>query len=270
MYLLAMIFSVATYYNFVSLRFNPQFLEVEGLSMYVKGTSAVAALLMVLFVAFFIMYSSSFFLNQRKKEIAVYAFMGIDNYKIAFIFATEGLLMGIMSLITGLLLGTLFSKLFTMLLAKMALLNMRINFYFSKKAIIETVVVYSVILLLTFLRGYWNIVRTNLIDLMNTLKKAEELPKANFLKGLASLIVIGAAYYIAVNYDFFGFGRSFLWSVILIIIGTYWLFGSFLSIIIRYFISRKKFSTKARILSAFPIWPSESRIITEASLPLQY
>jgi len=49
---------------------------------------------MILFLIFFIMYSGNFFLNQRKKEIAVYAFMGIDNYKIAFMFASEGLLMG--------------------------------------------------------------------------------------------------------------------------------------------------------------------------------
>ena len=79
-----------------------------------------ASLLMILFLIFFIMYSSNFFLNQRKKEIGVYAFMGIDNYKIAFIFASEGLLLGIMSLVIGLLLGTLFSKLFLMLLAKAA------------------------------------------------------------------------------------------------------------------------------------------------------
>jgi len=113
-------------------------------------------------------------------------------------FASEGLLMGIMSLVIGLSLGILFSKLFLMLLAKVALLNMRINFFISVKAIVETVVAYLVILFITFLKGYIDVVRTNLIDLINTLKKSEELPKINYLKGIASLMVIGAAYYIAV------------------------------------------------------------------------
>ncbi|GFN37017.1 FtsX-like permease family protein [Tepidimicrobium xylanilyticum] len=251
MYLMAMIFSVATYYNFVSMRYNPQFQETKDLTIYVQSSSVTASLLMILFLVFFIMYSSNFFLNQRKKEIGVYAFMGIDNYKIAFIFASEGLLLGIMSLVIGLLLGTLFSKLFLMLLAKAALLKMRIDFFISKKALIETIIVYSVILFIAFLKGYINIIRTNLIDLMNTLKKAEELPKVNYLKGFASLIIIGVAYYIAVNYGKLGFGNALLWTVILVIIGTYWLFGSFLSMVIRYFIKRKKFLYKGTNIISF-------------------
>ncbi|ABN52753.1 MAG TPA: ABC transporter permease [Hungateiclostridium thermocellum] len=251
MYLMAMILSVATYYNFASMRFNPQFREARDLTVYVQSSSVVASLLMILFLIFFIMYSGNFFLNQRKKEIAVYAFMGIDNYKIAFMFASEGLLMGIMSLVIGLSLGILFSKLFLMLLAKVALLNMRINFFISVKAIVETVVAYLVILFITFLKGYIDVVRTNLIDLINTLKKSEELPKINYLKGIASLMVIGAAYYIAVNYGKFGFGKALLWTVILVVIGTYWLFGSLLSMIIRYFISRKKFLYKGTNIISF-------------------
>ncbi len=95
--------------------------------------------------------------------------MGIDNYKIAFIFASEGLLLGIMSVIWTNI-GILFSKLFMMMLAKVALLNIRIDFFVSKKAILETIILYSIILGITFLKGYLDIIRTNLIDLMNSLK----------------------------------------------------------------------------------------------------
>ncbi|SHD78147.1 FtsX-like permease family protein [Schnuerera ultunensis] len=128
LYLMAMIFSVATYYNFVSMRYNPQFLEAKEVSAYIESSSMAASMLMIIFLIFFIVYSSNFFLNQRKREIGVYAFMGIDNYKIAFIFASEGLLLGIMSVIFGLGAGILFSKLFMMMLAKVALLNIRISF----------------------------------------------------------------------------------------------------------------------------------------------
>ena len=160
MYLMAMIFSVATYYNFVSMRYNPQFSEVKDVSNYVYGSSLTTSIVMIWFLIFFIMYSSDFFIKQRKREIGIYAFMGIDNYKIAFIFALEGLLLGIMSLIIGLLLGTLFSKLFLMLLAKAALLNMRIDFFISKEAIVETIIVYLIILFIAFLKGYLSILYT--------------------------------------------------------------------------------------------------------------
>ncbi|MGB4715645.1 MAG: FtsX-like permease family protein, partial [Defluviitoga tunisiensis] len=122
LYLMAMIFSVMTYYNFSSMRFNQQFLEYKNAYAYIQSLSLVTSILMVMFLIFFIIYSSNFFLNQRKREIGIFAFMGIDNYKIAFIFALEGLLLGIISLISGLILGVLFNKLFMMLLAKAALL----------------------------------------------------------------------------------------------------------------------------------------------------
>ena len=136
--------------------------------------------------------------------------MGIDNYKIAFIFASEGLLLGIMSVIFGLGIGILFSKLFMMMLAKVALLNIRIDFFISKKAVIETIIIYSIILGITLLKGYLDIIRTNLIDLMNSLKKEEELPKVNYFKGIVSIIIIGVAYYIAINYERFGFGTALM------------------------------------------------------------
>ncbi|CCQ96236.1 conserved membrane hypothetical protein [[Clostridium] ultunense Esp] len=244
LYLMAMIFSVATYYNFVSMRYNPQFLEAKEVSAYIESSSMAASMLMIIFLIFFIVYSSNFFLNQRKREIGVYAFMGIDNYKIAFIFASEGLLLGIMSVIFGLGAGILFSKLFMMMLAKVALLNIRINFFISKKAIIETIILYSIILGVTFLKGYLDIIKTNLIDLMNSLKKEEEFPKINYFKGIVSIVIIGVAYYIAINYEKFGFGTALMVTVLLIIWGTYWLFGSFFSMVIRYYINKKGFLYK--------------------------
>lgn len=251
LYLMAMIFSVATYYNFLSMRYNPQFLESKDASAYIEGASMSASMLMIMFLVFFIVYSSNFFLNQRKKEIGVYAFMGIDNYKIAFIFASEGLLLGISSLAIGLIIGILFSKLFMMILAKVALLNMTINFFISKKAIIGTVIAYSIILMITFLKGYLDIIRTNLIDLLNSLKKEEELPKVNYFKGIVSIIIIGIAYYIAINYAKFGFGNSLMITVLLIVWGTYWLFGSFFSMVTRYYINKKSYLYKGVNIVSF-------------------
>ncbi|SHH38753.1 FtsX-like permease family protein [Sporanaerobacter acetigenes] len=244
LYLMAMIFSVAAYYNFLSMRYNPQFLEFKEVSTYVEGTSYTASMLMIMFLIFFIAYSSNFFLSQRKKEIGVYAFMGIDNYKIALIFASEGLLLGILSLAIGLIVGILFSKLFMMILAKVALLDMTIKFFISKKAIVGTIIAYSIILTITFLKGYFDIVRTNLIDLLNSLKKEEELPKVNYFKGIASIIIIGVAYFIAVNYEKLGFDITFLVTVLLIVWGTYWLFGSFFSMVIRHYINKKSYLYK--------------------------
>ena len=68
LYLMAMIFSVAAYYNFLSMRYNPQFLESKDASAYIEGTSMIASMLMIMFLIFFIVYSSNFFLNQRRPD----------------------------------------------------------------------------------------------------------------------------------------------------------------------------------------------------------
>ncbi len=239
LYFMTMAFSVATYYNFSSMRYNPQFLEAKEVMSYIDASSISASMLMILFFIFFIIYSGNFFLNQRKKEVGIYAFMGVDNYKIALIFASEGLLLGSMSLIIGLMAGIVFSRLFMMILAKVALLDIRIKFFLSPKVLVETTVIYLIILSFTFLKGYIDILRTELIDLMNTLKKEEELPKVNYGRGLASIVIIGAAYYIAKSYADLGFAKALMAAVLLIIWGTYWLLGSFAPIIMRYYIREK-------------------------------
>ena len=240
LYLMAMIFSVMTYYNFSSMRYNPQFLEFSNAFAYIQSLSLVASILMVMFLIFFIIYSSNFFLNQRKREIGIYAFMGIDNYKIAFIFALEGLLLGITSLVSGLILGILFNKLFMMLLAKAALLNVRIDFYIAKNAIIETTIIYSIIFVITFIKGFVDIIRTDLIDLMNSLKKEEALPKINYYKGISSIVILAIAYWCAINYAKIGFGLAFITAVLLVVWGTYWLFGTFFPMFMNFLVKRKK------------------------------
>lgn len=240
LYLMAMIFSVMTYYNFSSMRYNQQFLEYSNAFAYIQSLSLVTSILMVMFLIFFIIYSSNFFLNQRKREIGIYAFMGIDNYKIAFIFALEGLLLGIASLVSGLILGILFNKLFMMLLAKAALLDIRIDFYIPKNAIIETTIIYSIIFVITFIKGFVDVIRTDLIDLMNSLKKEEALPKINYYKGISSIVILAIAYWCAINYAKIGFGLAFITAVLLVVWGTYWLFGTFFPMFMNFLVNRKK------------------------------
>ncbi|MGB4722362.1 MAG: ABC transporter permease [Defluviitoga tunisiensis] len=240
LYLMAMIFSVMTYYNFSSMRFNQQFLEYKNAYAYIQSLSLVTSILMVMFLIFFIIYSSNFFLNQRKREIGIYAFMGIDNYKIAFIFALEGLLLGIVSLIFGLIFGIIFNKLFMMLLAKAALLNVRIDFYIAKESLIETAIVYSIIFVITFVKGFVDIIRTDLIDLMNSLKKEEALPKVNYFKAISSIVILAIAYWCAINQAKIGFDTALLISVLLVVWGTYWLFGAFFPMFMNFLVNRKE------------------------------
>lgn len=240
LYIMAMVFAVATYYNFWNLNFNKQVQESQKFSVYIKGAASMVTVFMVIFLIFFIMYSSKFFLNERKKEIGLYSFMGIDNRKIGFIFASENILLGLVSLVLGLGLGILFSKLFMMLLSKVALLDIIFRFQISKEAIFITIGTFLLIFILSFVKGYIEIIRMNLIDLINASKKEEEAPKGSIVKGLLSLAIILLAYVVALRYKDIGFEISLKLAVVFVILGSTWFFSSFFTLFMKNIIGDKR------------------------------
>ncbi|RMD01117.1 ABC transporter permease [Clostridium autoethanogenum] len=237
---MAMIFSVAVYYNFIALNDNPQIVQINEIMNIVRSASTSTAVLLLVFLIFFIWYSNSFFLKQKKKEIGIYAFMGIDNYKIGLIYALEGFLQGLLSIVIGSFVGILFSKLFIMLLCKVAFLDVKINFFISVHALIETIVAFLIIFFIISVLGYFNIVRSKLIDLFNASRKQEGLPKLSKFKAAASIIIILIAYGMCISLPKLAVIGSVPIITIMIIFATYWLFGSFFSMIMRYILDKKQ------------------------------
>lgn len=240
LYIMSMIFSVLVYYNFIALKYNPDFQRANSSTFYIKSMSSVVSYLLLLFVIFFIWFSSSFFLNQRKKEIGIYAFMGVTNSEIAMIYSIELIFIGFTAITMGLLLGVIFCKLFLMMLAKAAILNMKIRFFISYKALVEAAGTFFIIFFVNSVLGYINIVRSKLIDLFNASKREESYPKINYLKGLLSLIALGFGYYFARS----SAGNKFITNAPLaigcVVVGTYWFFGAAYSMVMRILIKRKR------------------------------
>ncbi|ADK14511.1 putative transporter protein [Clostridium ljungdahlii DSM 13528] len=237
---MAMIFSVAVYYNFIALNDNPQIVQINEIMNIVRSASTSTAVLLLVFLVFFIWYSNSFFLKQKKKEIGIYAFMGIDNYKIGLIYALEGFLQGLLSIVIGSFVGILFSKLFIMILCKVAFLDVKINFFISVHALIETIITFLIIFFIISVLGYFNIVRSKLIDLFNASRKQEGLPKLSKFKAAASIIIILIAYGMCISLPKLAVIGSVPIITIMIIFATYWLFGSFFSMIMRYILDKKQ------------------------------
>jgi putative ABC transport system permease protein len=235
----AMVFSVMIYYNFAALKYNPDALKMNEASQYAEGSAQAAGFLLLIFLVFFIWFSSSFFLNMRKKEIGLYSFMGISKGRIGAVFAIESMIQGLAALAAGLLSGVLIGKLFMMLLARVAVLNVTIDFFLSAKSIVETVVVFISIFLLASLKEFIDIARSRLIDLFNAARKEEGPPKARYIKGAASILVTGTAYYYSSAVSKDNFLQMILIVVILVSLGTFWLFGSFFPTAVRFLTGRK-------------------------------
>ena len=119
--------------NYVALIVFSNAMDVlkEKNSDYIAIIIQVISIVLIIFVFFFIWYATNVFLSQRKKEIGIFTFMGLDNVKIGKMYVIEVAMIGLLSLIIGLGSGALFSKLFTMLLLRLSDIRKN-NYYFIK------------------------------------------------------------------------------------------------------------------------------------------
>ncbi|GKX28256.1 ABC transporter permease [Vallitalea longa] len=239
LHFLALVFSVMAYYQFCAMKYNPEVLTVSEQEM-VGSLGQVTAIFLIVFLIYFSWFSSSFFLQQRKKEIGLYTLMGVSNYKVALIYAMENLFMSILAIAGGCVVGALFGKFFMMILSSYCNLGADIEFFISGKAILETAAIFGIISLFFSIKGYINIIRSSLLSLINAMKKEESVPKASIITGILSIVVIGAGYYCTKLAMGVNFPLYILVTTILVIIGTYMLFRSTTTIILKRLINNKR------------------------------
>ena len=246
MYIFSMIFSILVFYNFRTLTYSEQFNELQDIKV-VSVISAMCAMVLFLFFIYFISYSSKFFIEQRKKEFGIYTFMGVENKKIALLFAGEGLLIGIIALIGGILGGILTNKLFLMALVKISNINKVMKFEISYSAIIDTSCIFIAILIIVFIKEYIILLKTDISKLINaTHIYQRDDSKNKTLQGLLGIIIILLAYALIIYYKKFNimFPVAIMATVIMVILGTVLLFKGFFTFIVGKLIDNKNFLYK--------------------------
>lgn len=241
-YIFSMVFSIAVFYNFTTLIFSKQFLEIKDLSV-VSMAGGMCAFVLIFFFIFFISYSSKFFIEQRKKEFGIYTFMGVENKQIALMFSLEALIIGLISMIIGMGIGILLNKIFLMILVKLSYVNKVINFEINFISVIQTLLIFLIILIGVFIKEYISLIKTDISKLINA-KKIYQLEnnKLNNTKGVVGFIIIILGYLLILKYKEanVAFPIAIMATVIMTIIGTHFLFRGFFSIFIRNIIKNKK------------------------------
>ena len=238
MFFISMIFSVVILSNFMIL-LKGNTLDYLGKmnKEYSKMTLQILIIMLTLFMLFFIWYSSNIFLKNRKKEIGIYTFMGLDSFTVGRIYFTEMMLIGLSSCAIGTGIGVLFSKFFQMIVFKMADFNIDIKFNITADSIMYTVATFLIIFIIMALKGFINILRSSVIDLLKDNKKGDKPVKVRFytyLIAAVSLFFIIYGYYMISNDK-----TKALRTLIIVCIGTYGLFGTVLSVIFNFLINRK-------------------------------
>lgn len=242
MYFIAMVFSVVILCNFEMMAYGETIKRLgEYNYQYVSVLLKTVAVILMTFLIFFIWYASNIFIRNRKKEIGIYAFIGLDSKIIGKMYFIENMLIGISSCVIGILIGIVTSKFFQVTVLKIAGYKLDVTFEVSLKGVAYTAAVFLSIFLLITIKGFFNIAGSKIIDLLNESKKSENIDKVNaftYIIAIISIIILLTGYYISTasrSNIAYAFGAT-----ILVVIGTYGFFGSILSIVFNLLMGNKK------------------------------
>ncbi|KOP30223.1 hypothetical protein ADM98_15440 [Exiguobacterium sp. BMC-KP] len=196
MYLGAVTFAILIYYTFLAIRSNEAMLQANEMYGKLGTVFTGSSIILALFSAIFIWYSSDFFLRRRKKEIGLYALLGLERGQIARLIFLETMGYGLIGLILGIAIGTVASKYFVQLLASVMVMQVDATFTISFASVGQTIGVFLLIFLIIALRSARTIYRFTLIELFKAEQQAESLPKVHPILAVLSVGLIGVGYYL--------------------------------------------------------------------------
>ncbi|MDR0268801.1 ABC transporter permease [Paenibacillus sp.] len=247
LYFASMIFSIVIYFTFVSLKYDTTIQSASDGSPKISSVFSGASVALMIFVAIFIWYSNSFFTRKRKKEVGLYSLLGVRKKQIGRMLFYENFLMGILALVIGIALGSVLSRFFVMILMKVMGYELLSHFSISLSAVMNTVIVFMIITLITSFQGYRLIYRFKLIELFRADQEHEREPKASWITALISLILIGFGYWLALQnllqskvWATLGYMMTPLVILLTVILGTYFLFSTLTVSLLKLSRTRKK------------------------------
>lgn len=230
LYVFALIFSVALYFSFVTLQFDPSMDSIGG-SM--KGGAAIGAssVLLVAIVAIFLLYANTIFIKRRSKEIGLFQLIGLTKGKIFTLLSAENLIIYFGSMFIGIGAGFVMSRLILMILFKILALDNLAKLRFSPEALQRTFLVFAAVYVLIMIMNYTFIKAQSILSLFKvtstTQQRIRKMPLWEIIIGLLGIASIGGGY--VLSSQLFG-GRftdmnSLMIAMIailaMVIIGTY-------------------------------------------------
>ncbi|MFB7302290.1 ABC transporter permease [Heyndrickxia sporothermodurans] len=230
LYVFALIFSVALYFAFVTLQYDPTMNEAKG---SIKGAAALkaASILLIAIVAVFLLYANKLFMKRRSKEIGLFQLIGMTKNGIFRLMSVENLILYYGSLLIGIFIGFSCSKLIMMLLFKITDVETNATLQFSVEALIQTFIVFTLIYLVIMLMNYVFIKRQTILSLFRVLSSAEgKVKKISVLEvlfGIIGIVLIISGYYVSSKLfdgDFSNMNELFMAMIFIlgsVIIGTY-------------------------------------------------
>lgn len=242
---ISLAFTILIFLNFQNIIYSDAFTVLGSRNKeYIDIIIQVISIVLGCFMFFFIWYSTNVFLTKRKKEIGIYVFMGLTNQKIGKLYMIETTMIGLVALVIGVVFGILTTGLFQMILLAISDIAVDIQFHIVLRPILITAGMYLIIYLIFVLKGYADIVRSSVLNMISAMRQNEYVRQKQgvlLVKAVLGILILGAGYFLAVKDGGMEVMGNVLAAVVLVIIGVYLLFGGMIPFVFQNLAKNKRF-----------------------------
>ena len=241
-YMITCIFCIAMIYMMEFLRDCPTLDQAVRQADEVRMVVFTGEIVVEIFCIIFLIYSNSFLMKRRQKEIGLYNILGLERNHIGIVMFLETIITSIGSLAGGIAAGIIGSKLALLLLLKLLHIPSVLGFYISVKGIFTCLFMFGIVFLMILFLNLAKIHLSRPVELLRGNNTGEKEPVVKWLMALIGFICLGAGYYLAVTTESpIKAITIFLLAVILVMAGTYLLFTAGSIVILKFLRRRKSF-----------------------------
>ncbi|MFR5994815.1 MAG: FtsX-like permease family protein [Oscillospiraceae bacterium] len=216
---------LCVFYIVFTLRADERILQLRG-GQYIEVFMSIGVVVMMLLSVILLFYINSFLMKQRKREFGVYNILGLEKRHICRVLFHETALSSLASVVLGLAMGTLFYKLCSLLICQLLNAEIVLGFYFiNARSLALSGAFFLVLDVMAYGVNCVTIARLKPVELLSSANVGEREPKVKWPLLVLGLLALGGGYYISLTtQNPLKALVLFFVAVILVIIGTYFLF----------------------------------------------
>ncbi|MDE6585167.1 MAG: ABC transporter permease [Clostridia bacterium] len=223
-YILTCIITITMFYMIHSLSVNQSIAAMHG-GKTIQSTLNFGTVIVGIFAVIFLFYTNSFVIKRRKKEFGLYNVLGMEKRHLGIVLIFETLYIALTSIIPGLSFGVILDKLMYLIIARILHADYGATFFLSWQSMLITLVLFAVIFVCIYLFSFIRVQVSQPIELLKSENAGEKEPKTRHIMAGIGAVCLATGYACAVfTKDAVSALALFFIAVILVILGTYFLF----------------------------------------------
>ena len=215
----------ACFYIMLTLAMDKRMQRVKG-GHYLSTFMWMGVVILALLSAVLMLYINRFLMKQRKREFGVYNVLGMEKRHVGRVLFFENAISSLLSVAGGVFAGMVFYKLCSLLICRLLQTDVVAGFYYvTPLTILPTVGFFLALDCFIFLLNRISVALMKPVELLQSGSAGEKEPKIKWIMLVLGLLALGTGYYLTITTESpLNAMALFFAAVLLIILGTYFLF----------------------------------------------